>query len=310
MAVVRQHLPPTPQYAWPQLAEHVGTPVWVKHENHTPTGAFKIRGGLVLMDGLHHAGQRRPVVTATRGNHGQSLALAGAIFGIPVTVVVPEVNDADKNAAMRAHGAQVVVHGRDFQEARDHSVDLAERSGAHHVPAFHPELVRGVATYAAELFAAVADLDAVYVPIGMGSGICGLITVRDLLGLRTEIIGVVSAAAPAYARSYAAGHLVTTDTAETFADGVACRVPDEQALAIIRRGAADVIAVPDELIAEALRLLHRTTHNAAEGAGAVGLAGVLADGGHRRHRQVATVLSGGNIGTAHLAALLQPQART
>jgi len=304
MAVVRRHLPPTPQYRWPQLAEATGTEVWVKHENHTPVGAFKVRGGLVLLDGMKRAGTLRHIVTATRGNHGQSLAMSGAAHGVPVTIVVPEGNDPDQNAAMRSHGADLVTFGRDFQAAREHAAKLAEELDGWFLGPFHPELVRGVATYAVELFDAVGELDAVYVPIGMGSGCCGLITVRDLLGLRTEIVGVVAAAAPAYALSFAAGTVVTTDSADTFADGVATRVPDEEAVDIIRAGAHDVLQVGENAIAEAARLLYRTTHNVAEGAGAVALAGLLADAERRRGQRVGVVLSGGNIAPARLARLL------
>jgi threonine dehydratase len=307
MTIVRKHLPPTPQYRWPQLSGAAGAEVWVKHENHTPTSAFKVRGGLVLLDAMTSAGaadRAGSIVSATRGNHGQSLALAGRAYGVPVTIVVPEGNDPDQNAAMRSFGAEVVVHGHDFQVAREHAGDLAARTGATLVPVFHPDLVRGVATYAAELFDAAGELDAVYVPIGMGSGICGLITVRDLLGLRTEIIGVVAAGAPAYALSFAAGRVITTETADTFADGVATRSPDPHALAIIRAGAADVLTVDDDRIRDAVRLLYRTTHNVAEGAGAVGLAGLLADAGRHPGGRVAAVLTGGNMSGSRLAAIL------
>ena len=191
--IVRRWVPPTPQYVWPLLAEKVGAEVWVKHENHTPTGAFKVRGGLVYAERLRSG---RPevsgIVSATRGNHGQSLAFAGTATSIKVTIVVPEGNSPDKNAAMQGFGAELVVHGHDFQDAREHAGLLAVERGLEAVPAYHPDLVLGVATYARELFDAAGELDAVYVPVGMGSGICGLIGVRDLLGLRTEIVGVVS----------------------------------------------------------------------------------------------------------------------
>lgn len=221
-AFVHQHVPPTPQHAWPLLAERLGCQVWVKHENHAPTGAFKVRGGLVYVRSLL-AGSEVPrgLVTATRGNHGQSMALAARQAGLPLVIVVPEGNSREKNAAMRALGAELVEHGVDFDVAREEAARLAEARGYAMVPSFHPELVRGVATYALELFGAVADLDCVYVPIGMGSGICGLIQARNLLGLRTEIVGVVSAAADAYAQSFAQGRIVTTATADTFADGMA-----------------------------------------------------------------------------------------
>ena len=302
--IVHKHLPATPQYRWPLLAEATGQEVWVKHENHTPTAAFKIRGGLVLLDRMTSTGRIRSIVTATRGNHGQSLALAGRIYGVDVQIVVPEGNDPDQNAAMRAFGAEVIVHGRDFQVALEHSRKLAAESGGAPIPPFHHDLVRGVATYAAELFDAAGELDAVYVPIGMGSGICGLITVRDLLGLRTEIIGVVAAGAPAYALSFAAGHVVHTPEAVTFADGVATRSPDPAALPTILAGAADVLMVDDDQIRVALRLMYRATHNVAEGAGAVGLAGLIADPDRHPGGRVAVVLSGGNLSGARLAQVL------
>jgi threonine dehydratase len=302
--VVRKHFSATPQYRWPLLAEATGRDVWVKHENHTPTAAFKIRGGLVLLDRLTTNGQVGPIVTATRGNHGQSLALAGRIYGVDVQIVVPEGNDPDQNAAMRAFGAQVIVHGRDFQVALEHAQELAAEHGGTLIPPFHPDLVRGVATYAAELFDAAGELDAVYVPIGMGSGICGLITVRDLLGLRTEIIGVVAAGAPAVALSFAAGELRETPEAVTFADGVATRSPDPVALPIILAGAADVITVDDDQIRDALRLMYRATHNVAEGAGAVGLAGLIADPDRHPGGRVAVVLTGGNLSGPRLAEIL------
>lgn len=307
LLVVRKHLAPTPQYRWPLLAEATGTEVWVKHENHTPTGAFKIRGGLVLLDGRVAAGQGGPLITATRGNHGQSLALACRTYGVAVQIVVPEGNDPDQNAAMRAFGAEVIVHGDDFQTAREYADVLAAENGSTPIPPFHPELVRGVATYAAELFDAAGELDAVYVAIGMGSGISGLITVRDLLGLRTEIIGVVASGAPAYALSFAAGQVISTETAITMADGVATRSPDPLAFEIIRAGAADLLQVDDDAIRAAIRLLFRTTHNVAEGAGAVALAGLVSD--LERHRgqprsRVGVVLSGGNITTPRVAEIL------
>jgi threonine dehydratase len=296
---------PTPQLCWPLLCEVVGAEVWVKHENHTPIGAFKVRGGLVYLDRLGR-GANLPagVVSATRGNHGQSLAFAARASGIRAVIVVPEGNNPDQDAATRAFGAEVVVAGSDVDQARSHAAALAEERGLRFVPSFHPDLVLGVATYAAELLGAVVDLDTVYVPIGLGSGIAGLITVRDLFGLRTEIVGVVSAGAPAYARSFDTGRLLTTDRAATFVDGVACREPDPAALAVIRRGAARVLTVPDEETAEAMRLMLRSTHNLAEPAGAIGLAALLRERARQRGHRVAVVLTGGNVDTPTLAAVL------
>jgi threonine dehydratase len=304
-ALVHAHVPPTPQFAWPLLAAEVGAEVVVKHENHTPAGAFKVRGGLVYLDRLlRERPGVRGLVSATRGNHGQSLAYAGRVHGVPVTIVVPHGNSVEKNAAMRAFGADLIEHGHDFQAAREHARRLAVERGLEMVDSFHRALVLGVATYARELFDAVADLDVVYVPIGLGSGICGMITVRDLLGLRTDIVGVVAEGAPTYLRSIEAGHAVPSERADTFADGVACRVPDEHALAVITTGAARVVAVSDDAIAEAVRILHRTTHNTAEPAGAAALAGALAERDLIAGRRVGVILTGGNVDIDVHAAVL------
>jgi threonine dehydratase len=297
--LVYDAVPPTPQYAWPLLARRLGLDVWVKHENHTPIAAFKLRGGLVYMDGLKRAGTAaNGVVTATRGNHGQSIAFAARRGGVPCFIFVPEGNAAEKNAAMQAFGAELHIAGRDFDESRRYAADLAEARGLHMVPSFHPDLVRGVATYALEFFTACPDLDAVYAPIGMGSGICGLITVRDLLGLRTEIVGVVAEKAPAMALSFEAGHIVRTEAAETFADGMACRDPDPDAFAIIKAGAARILRVGEEEIAEAVFSLYTDTHNLAEGAGAAALAALMQERETMRGKKAGIVLSGGNINLA------------
>ncbi|MCA1940836.1 MAG: threonine dehydratase [Caenispirillum bisanense] len=295
-ALIRPVVPPTPQIVWPLLAERVGTEVWVKHENHTPTGAFKVRGGLVLMDRLKREHPDCPgIVSATRGNHGQSLAYAGRRAGVPVTIVVPHGNGREKNAAMRALGAELIEAGADFDAAKAEAARIAETRGLRWVPAFGPELVTGVATYALELFTAAPDLDAVYVPIGSGSGICAVIGVRDLLGLRTEVIGVTAAGAPAFAHSFAAGHVVEGCPADTFADGVAVRQPPQLALDIVRAGASRIVEVTDAEIAEAMRAYYTDTHNIAEGAGATPLAAVLQERASLRGRKVAVVLSGGNV---------------
>jgi threonine dehydratase len=291
--------PGTPQYAWPLLAERTGAEVWVKHENHTPTGAFKIRGGLIHMERLaREQPGLRGVVSATRGNHGQSLAYAGQRFGIPVTIVVPHGNSREKNAAMRALGARLIEHGHDFDSAKLEAVRLAEAEGLTFAPSFHPDLVRGVATWALELFRAVADLDVLFVPIGLGSGICGAILARDLLGLSTEIIGVQSTGADAYARSLAAGEPVALSSAETLADGLAVRVPDPAAFAIIREGVSRIVTVTDDEVAEAIRVYWTDTHNLAEGAGAAPLAAVLRERAGLAGRRVGVPLCGGNIDLA------------
>ncbi len=294
--LVHASMQPTPQYAWPLLVARTGCEVWVKHENHTPTGAFKVRGGLVYIDALRRERPQVPgIVTATRGNHGQSLPYAARGTGLGITVVVPHGNSLEKNAAIRGFGAELVEFGRDFDEARGHAMQLAEERRLEIVPSFHPDLVRGVATYALELFQAVSGLDTVYVPIGMGSGICGLIRTRDLLGLETRIVGVVSAAADAMALSVEAGRVVTTETADTFADGLACRQPDPAAFAIIQAGADRIVRVTDAEVAAAIRAYWTDTHNLAEGAGAAPLAALLQEREQMRGKRVGVVLCGGNI---------------
>jgi threonine dehydratase len=303
-------MPPTPQFVWPVLAQETGIEVWLKHENHTPTGAFKIRGGLVRMALCRERGETGGVISATRGNHGQSLAVAGRKNGIPVTIVVPLGNSREKNAAMRAQGAELIETGRDFDEAVEAAKEIAAEHGLTMMPSFHRELVMGVATYAHELFRAAGALDAVYVPIGLGSGICSVIAVRDLMGLKTEIVGVVSENAPTYALSVAQGRPVPTNGAQTFADGVAVRNPHSDALATIIKGAARIVQVSDDEIAEGIRLLYRATHNLAEGAGAVALAALMKERGTMQGKRVGVVLSGGNIDTNVVAQVLDGRTPT
>ncbi len=309
--LIYRHMSPTPQYAWPLLARRAGCEVWVKHENHTPTGAFKVRGGFVYMDGLV---KREPgvkgVVSATRGNHGQSIALAAGKAGLRSVIYVPHGNSVEKNAAMKAFGAELVEHGRDFDEAKGEAMRVAADLGLHAVPSFHADLVKGVATYALELFRAAGELDAVYVPIGLGSGICGLITVRDLLGLKTEIVGVVSENAAAYALSVETGTLTTTNSAATFADGMAVRTPDTVALEIIRTGVARVLRLSDDDVAAAIRAYYEDTHNLAEGAGAAPLAGLLKEQGRMAGKRVGVILCGGNIDRSLFATVLAGQTPT
>ena len=294
--LIRPHVPPTAQIAWPLLAERLGCEVWVKHENHNPTGAFKVRGGLVYVDALRRRSPGiRGLITATRGNHGQSLGLAAQRAGLALRILVPEGNAREKNAAMRAFGAEVIEQGRDFDEARAVAARMARDEGLHLVPALHPDLVRGVATYALELFEAAPPLDRVYVPIGMGSGICGLIRTRDLLGLDTEIVGVVARGADAYAQSFEAGEIRRTERADTIADGMACRDPQAEALEIIRAGAARILRIDDEEIRTAIRVLHEDTHNLAEGAGAAALAALMQEREINRGGRAGVILSGANI---------------
>lgn len=295
-AIVGQAVPATPAYTWPLLSQRLGTQVVVKHENHTPTGAFKVRGGLTYVD---HLKREQPatggLISATRGNHGQSVAFAGRRHGLPVTIYVPRGNSVEKNRAMIAFGGDLVEYGDDFQEAREAAYRRAERDGLHMVPAFHPNVVLGVATYALELFRSAPELDVLYVPIGQGSGICGCIMARDLLGLTTEIVGVQSIEAPSYALSFAAGAVVNTNSSNTLADGMATRAPDADALAIILKGASRIVQVTDDEIALAIRAYWTDTHNLAEGAGAAALAAALREKTKLSGKRVGLVLSGGNI---------------
>lgn len=294
--IVRQAMPPTPAHAWPLLSARLGTAVVVKHENHTPIGAFKVRGGLVYLDRLKRERPNTPgIISATRGNHGQSLAFAAGRHGVPAVIYVPRGNSVEKNRAMRALGAELVEHGEDFQASREEAERRAQYSGLHMVPSFHPDLVLGVATYALELFRTAPDLDMLYVPIGQGSGICGCILARDLLGLKTEIVGVQSTEAPSYALSFGAGTIVTTETSNTLADGMATRIPDPDALAIIRKGASRIVQVSDDEIAAAIRAYWIDAHNLAEGAGAAALAAALQEKARLHGKRVGLVLSGGNI---------------
>jgi threonine dehydratase len=295
-AVVGAAMPPTPAHEWPLLSQRLGATVVVKHENHTPIGAFKVRGGLVYVDRLkRERSNTAGLISATRGNHGQSVAFAAGRYRVPVTIYVPHGNSVEKNRAMRAFGANLIEYGDDFQAAREQAELHARRDGLEFVPSFHPDLVLGVATYALELLRKAPDLDVLYVPIGQGSGICGCIMARDLLGLTTEIVGVQSTGAPSYALSFAAGTLVTTETSNTRADGIATRVPDADALAIIRKGASRIVQVSDDEIAGAIRTYWIDTHNLAEGAGAAPLAAALQEKPKLRGRRVGLILSGGNI---------------
>ena len=295
-ATVYEAMPPTPQYCWPLLCEALGAEVWVKHENHTPIGAFKVRGGLLYFHDLSRHG-RRPegVISATRGNHGQSVAFAARRYGVPVTIVVPHGNSVEKNAAMRAQGAKLVVHGEDFQSAREHAAHLAAERGLLMVPSFHPLLVRGVGTYSMELLRAVHDLEVMYVPVGLGSGICGMMAARAALNRKFELVAVVSDAAPAYALSFAARRAIEYAVTTVIADGMACRTPEPEALELLLRHVDRVVRVTDAEIGRAMRLMFTCTHNVAEGAGAAGLAAAMQERRRIAGRRVGVVLSGGNV---------------
>jgi threonine dehydratase len=303
--LVHEIVPATPQYAWPKLGRRAGCTVWVKHENHTPTGAFKVRGGLVYLNRLRETNSMTPgVISATRGNHGQSIAFAAARNRIPATIYVPHNNSQDQNCAIAAFGARVVEFGKDFDEAKHEASRVSAAEGLHFIPSFHRDLVIGVSTYALELFSAVSSLDAVYVGVGMGSGINGLMTVRDLMGLKTEIVAVGAAKAPANARSFAAGHAVNAESARTFADGLATREPNALAVAGICRGAARMLEVSEDEFADAIRIYFDDTHHIVEGAGAAPLAALLQERTRMAGKNVAVVLSGGNIERARYLQVL------
>jgi threonine dehydratase len=303
--IVYRSMPPTPQYTWPLLNARARTTVWVKHENHAPTGAFKVRGGLVYMDELARTGSKPAgVISATRGNHGQSVGFAARQHDVPAAVVVPVGNSVEKNAAMRSLGVEVVEQGHDFQAAAELADEIARERGWHRFPSFHPALVRGVGTYALELFRAVPDLDTVYVPVGMGSGLCGVIAARDALRLTTRVVAVVSAAAPAFALSFNEGRVISREAKTRVADGMACRTPDQHALDIARRGAERVVTVTDDEVEAAIRALFADTHNTAEGGGAAALAALLQERDSMRGRKVAVVLSGANVDTGLFSGIL------
>jgi threonine dehydratase len=303
--LVRASVSPTPQYAWPLLKAQTGVEIVIKHENHTPIGAFKVRGGVVYFDRLkRERPQVQGIVTATRGNHGQSLAFAGARAGIAVTIVVPHGNSIEKNALMRGFGATLIEHGSDFDDAKEAAIRIAAERGLDYAPSFHRDFVLGVATYAHELFSAVDNLDTVYVPIGLGSGICGMIGARDAFGLKTKIVGVVAAAADTYRRSFTAGRMVPTNSALTFADGMAVRVPDATALEMIRKGVERIVSVTDDEIADAIRSIYSATHNCAEGAGAAAMAALAKERGRLQGRRAGIVLTGQNIDRAWMQMVL------
>jgi threonine dehydratase len=304
-AVVYRAMAPTPQQRWPLLEARAGAEVWVKHENQTPVGAFKIRGGLVYFDALtRRGGAIEGVVAATRGNHGQSIGFAAKLHGIPAAIVVPHGNSTGKNDAMRALGVELIEKGHDFQASLEAAGRIAAERGWHMVPSFDRLLVEGVASYALELFRAAPDLEVLYVPIGLGSGICGAIAARNALGLRTQIVAVVAASAPAYARSLASGRLVSHDAATRIADGMACRTPVPEALDQIRAGTARVVEVSDDQIEEAMRAIYDDTHNVAEGSAAASVAAMLSERERIRGRPVAVVLTGANVDRPVFARVL------
>ncbi|HWG19152.1 MAG TPA: threonine dehydratase [Terracidiphilus sp.] len=301
--VVYRYMPPTPQYTWPLLNERLGAEAWIKHENHSPVGAFKLRGALVYMDWLRQTQpESRGVVAATRGNHGQGVAMAARLMGLHAVIVVPHGNSTEKNRAMQAQGAELIEHGEDFQESLEYARGLAVERGLTMVDSFHERLVMGTATYALEFLQAAPALDRVYVPVGLGSSICGVSAARNALGLSTEIVGVVSAASPSYARSFREGRVVEAPSQTRIADGLACRVPNADAMEAIRENVARMVEVTDEQVMAAMRFYYEDTHNVAEGAGAAALAGVLSE--ENKGRRIGMVLTGGNVDRAVYAKVL------
>jgi threonine dehydratase len=307
-AIVHTVVPPTPQYAWPLLRERLGMTVWVKHENHTPAGAFKVRGGLTYFDSLvRERTETSGVIAATRGNHGQSVGWAARKYGIPATIVVPHGNSVEKNAAMRALGVTLIEHGDEFQTAREHAIDLAAQQGLHMVPSYHRELVRGVMTYWLEFFESFAkgeEPEVVYVPLGLGSGFCAAAAARAYSGARSKLVGVVSSHATSYLDSFRAGRVVPAPVTTQLADGMACRIAEEDALQVVLREAEEIVAVSDEEVAEAMRVLFADTHNVAEGAGAAGLAAAMQQREKWRGRSVGVAVTGGNVDTGVFAQVL------
>ena len=301
-------MPPTPQYAWPLLRERLGMKVWVKHENHTPAGAFKVRGGLTYFSDLAAAKSgTRGVITATRGNHGQSVGAAARRYGLQATIVVPHGNSVEKNAAMRALGVELIEHGDDFQAAREYAMGLATERRLHMVPSFHHGLIKGVMTYWLEFFQSFPrgeEPDVVFVPIGQGSGFCAAAAARAHTGARSALIGVVSAHATTYLDSFRARRVVEAPVTTALADGMACRIADDEALEVVLREAEDVISVTDDEVAQAMRVLFADTHNVAEGAGAAGIAAATQQRDRWRDRTVGVVLTGGNVDTVVFARVL------
>jgi threonine dehydratase len=295
-SVVYAAMPPTPQFSWPLLSQYLGTEVWLKHENHTPLGAFKVRGGLVYFEQLKRNNPEiSGVIAATRGNHGQSVAFAAQRYGLNAVIVVPHGNSREKNEAMRARGVELIEHGADFQDALEHAERLAHERDLHMVPSCHEALIRGVASYSLELFRAVPDLHTLYVPIGLGSGICGAISAREALGLKTEIVGVVSEFAPAYAESFRARSKISRPVGPTIADGMAVRTPNDGALDLIFKGVDRIVTVSDSAVRASMRRLYVATHNIAEGAGAAAFAAAVQERARLRGRRVGIVLTGANV---------------
>lgn len=304
-AIVYRYMPPTPQYTWPLLNQRLGVETWVKHENHTPVGAFKIRGALVYMDWLRETKPKATgVIAATRGNFGQGVAMAARLFGLKAVIVVPFGNSVEKNRAMVAQGAELIEHGQDFQESLEYAQALSKQRGLAFVESFHERLVMGTATYALELFQAAPALDVAYVQIGLGSSICGIAAARNALGLSTEIVGVVAAQSPSYSRSFSTRKVLEAPSGTAIADGLACRRPNPQALDAILQNVSRIVEVSDAEIMDSMRFYYQDTHNLAEGAGAASLACAIKEKDRLHGKRIGIILTGGNIDREVYAAVL------
>lgn len=298
-SILCHYMSPTPQYSWPLINQRVGTEVWIKHENHTSLGAFKLRGALVFVDWITKTQPSvRGVVAATRGNHGQGVGMAARLLGLKAVIVVPHGNSAEKNRAMLAQGVELMERGRDFQESLEFAGALAAERGFAMIDSFHERLVMGTATYALEFFNGAPQLDCVYVPIGLGSSICGVCAARNVLGIATRVVGVVAAQSPSYSLSFRQHKLVEAPANTWIADGLACRTPNEKAMEVIWENVERIIEVSDNEIAGAMRALYQDTHNLAEGAGAAALAGAIQEKSLHHGSRIGVILTGGNVDAA------------
>jgi threonine dehydratase len=303
--ILYRYMPPTPQYSWPLINQRLGAEVWIKHENHTPVGAFKIRGALIYADWLRKTQPAlKGVIAATRGNHGQGVAMAARLHGIKCVIVVPYSNSVEKNRAMIAQGAELVEYGQDFQESLEYARVLATERDLVMVDSFHERLVMGTATYALEFFQSAPALERVYVPIGLGSSISGISAARNALGLATEIVGVVASGSPSYSLSFSQHKIVEAPSRTAIADGLACRTPNANAMEIIWENVARIVQVSDADIAVAMRAIYQDTHNVAEGAAAAALAGAIQEQEANRGTRIGVVLTGGNVDADVFARVL------
>lgn len=306
--VLYRYMPPTPQYSWPLVNQRLEAEVWVKHENHTPVGAFKIRGALLYMEWLARTQPGlKGLIAATRGNHGQGVAMAARLQGVACVIVVPRGNSVEKNRAMVAQGAELVEHGEDFQESLEYARVLAGDRGFVMVDSFHERLVMGTATYALEFLQGAPVLDRVYVPIGLGSSICGVSAARNALGVTTEIVGVVASGSPSYALSFEQQKIVEAPSRTAIADGLACRTPNPSAMETIWNNVARIVEVSDAEIEAAMRTVSQDTHNVAEGAAAAAMAGAMKEKDANRGKRVGIVLTGGNVDAAVFSRVLSEE---